>query len=53
MKNQLTPNDRDRYEIIRACIEGESTNAEAAAKLRLTVRQVRRLKRKVGKEGAS
>jgi hypothetical protein len=53
MHNQLTPNDRERYQIIRACTEGESTNAEAAAKLRLTVRQVRRLKRKIEKEKAS
>ena len=53
MKNQLTPEDRERYDIIRACIAGDSTNAEAAAKLRLTTRQVRRLKRKVEQEGDS
>ena len=53
MKNQLTPEDRERYEIISACIEGGSTNAETAAKLRLTTRQIRRLKRKVEQEGDS
>ena len=48
---KLTPEERGRYEIIRACIEGDLTNTTAAAQLRLTIRQVRRLRRVVEKYG--
>lgn len=51
METKLTPRDRERYDIIRACIDGDLTNAEAGARLQLTVRQVRRLKRSVEKDG--
>lgn len=43
----LTEQDRERYEIIHSCIDGDLTNAEAGARLRLTIRHVRRLKRAV------
>lgn len=51
MEISLTPLERERYDIIRACIDGDITNAEAGARLRLTVRQIRRLKRAVEKRG--
>jgi len=47
MGDILTPEERERYDIIRACIDGDLTNAEAGARLRITIRQVRRLKRAV------
>ena len=47
----LTPQERERYDIIRACIDGDLTNAEAGARLGLTVRQTQRLKRAVEKNG--
>lgn len=50
MATTLTPEERERYDIIRACIDGDLTNAEAGARLRLTIRQVRRLKRAVEKD---
>jgi len=46
-KRVLTPEERERFDVINACIAGEITNAEAASRLRLTVRQTQRLKRKV------
>ena len=49
MGDSLTSKDRERYDIIRACIDGDLTNAEAGARLHLTIRQVRRLKRAVEK----
>lgn len=51
METRLTPSERERYDIIRACIDGDLTNAEASAKLGLTVRQTQRLKRAVKKRG--
>lgn len=52
MDNTLTPSDQERYDTIRACIDGDLTNKEAGARLRLNVRQVQYLKRavEVGKE---
>ena len=49
MEISLTPIEQERYDTIRACIDRDLTNAEAAARLRLTIRQVRRLKRSVEK----
>lgn len=40
----LTPEERERFDIVRACIDGDLTNAEAAARLHLKVRQVQNLK---------
>src|SRR3989338_2394092 len=45
-EKKLTPQERERYDIIRACIDGDLTNAEAATRLRLHIRQIRRLKRR-------
>lgn len=51
MEITLTPKERERFDCIRACIDGDLTNAEAAARLGLTVRQTQRLKRTVEKNG--
>ena len=51
MQSKLTPKDRERYEIIRSSLAGDITNAEAAARLRLKIRQVQRLKRSVKNKG--
>jgi len=42
----------NRYEVIKLALAGRITNQEAAADLRLSVRQVQRLKRRVENEGA-
>lgn len=50
----LTESEKEKAEIIKGCIEGDHTNSEAAERLGLSVRQIRRLKRKVdlyGTEG--
>ena len=47
----LTEQDRERSQIIRYCIDGDLTNAEAGARLHLTIRHIRRLKRAVEKHG--
>ena len=49
METKLTPLEQERYDIVRSCIDQDITNAEAAARLRLTVRQTQRLKRAVEK----
>ena len=49
--SKLTAEDRERYDIIHACIESSLTNAEAAAQLHLKVRQVQNLKAAVKKYG--
>ena len=51
MEIELTPFERERYGIIHACIDGDLTNAEAAARLGLKVRQVQNLKRAVESSG--
>ena len=51
MQTSITPPEQERYDIIRACIDRDITNAEAGARLRLTIRQIRRLKRAVEKNG--
>jgi len=48
---KLTPEERERYEIIRSCIERDITNTVASAKLGLAIRHVQRLKRAVEKYG--
>jgi len=47
MEDTLTPEERERYDCIRACIDGDLTNAEAAARLGLKKRQVQNLKRAI------
>jgi hypothetical protein len=51
MEIKLTPLERERYDCIRSCIDRDITNAEAAARLGLKVRQVQNLKRAVEKDG--
>ena len=51
METILTPLERERYDIIRACIDRDITNAEAAARLGIKIRQVQKLKRAVEKNG--
>ena len=51
METTLTPEERERFDCIRACIDGDLTNAEAAARLGLTARPTQRLKRTVEKDG--
>lgn len=51
MKISLTPFEQERYDVIRSCIDRDITNAEAGARLRLTIRQIRRLKRSIEKHG--
>ena len=51
MKIKLTPLERERYDIVRSCIDRDITNAEAAARLNLTVRQIQRLKHAVAEDG--
>lgn len=46
-----TPDERERFNIIRSCIDGDLTNAEAAARLHLKKRQVQNLKYAVEKYG--
>lgn len=43
----LTPFERERYDTIRSCIDGDFSNAQAAARLHLKIRQVQKLKRAV------
>ncbi len=50
---ELTPDERERYEIIRSCTLGDLTNVVAATRLGLTIRQTQRLKRAVEKYGES
>ena len=49
--SKLTAKDRERYDIIHACIEGDLTNAEASARLHVKIRRVQKLKRAVEKYG--
>lgn len=49
METTLTPEERERFDCIRACIDGDLTNAEVAARLGLKKRQVQNLKRAVEK----
>jgi len=51
METILTPLERERYDIIRACIDRDITNAEAAARLGIKIRQVQKLKRAVEENG--
>lgn len=45
----LTPEERERFDCLKACIKGDLTNAEAAARLGLKKRQVQNLKQAVKK----
>lgn len=43
----LKKEEREEYEIIKSCIEGDFTNQEAAGRLGLKIRRVQYLKRQV------
>lgn len=47
----LTPEERERYDTIRSCVDQDITNAVAAAKLGIKIRQVQKLKRAVKENG--
>jgi len=51
MDTPLTPPERERFDIVSQCIARIITNAEASAKLHLTVRQIQNLKREVRANG--
>jgi hypothetical protein len=50
-KITLTAHEQERYDIIRSCIDGDMTNAEASKRLGLKVRQIQNIKRSVKTEG--
>lgn len=50
-QNKLTDREKDRYDIIRSCIDGDITNKEAGGRLGLKVRQVQRLKNACKEDG--
>ena len=54
MKDILTPQERERFNAVSACIQGTITNYELSTRLSLSLRQSQRLKRRVeeyGEEG--
>jgi len=53
MEVTLTVEQANRYELCKGAIEGYRQNAEVAMALRLSVRQVQRIKRKVEEKGAA
>jgi transposase-like protein len=52
MEITLTAKEQERYDTIRACIDGDYTNKEAADRLGLTVRQIQKIKHEVRVHGA-
>lgn len=53
MQHTLTSLERERFDIVSSCIAGTTTNAVAATKLGVSIRQLQRLKRVVEKDGES
>jgi transposase-like protein len=51
-ETKLTDSEQERYDVIKSCIDGDTTNKEAAVRLGLKVRWVQMLKRSVEKNGA-
>ena len=49
----LTPKEQERFSVLNSLIKGKLTNAQAATVLRLSLRQVKRLKRGVKEKGAN
>ena len=47
----MSQRERDRLKMMAPVLEGKRTQAEAARLLKLSVRQVRRLQRRLEKEG--
>jgi transposase-like protein len=52
MEITLTAKEQERYDIIRACIDGDYTNKETAVRLGLTIRQIQKIKHAVRAQGA-
>lgn len=50
-KYELTAREKERYDVIRSCIDGDITNKQASVRLGLQIRQVQKLKRAVEKYG--
>ena len=50
-KITLTEKERERYDTIRSCCDGDITNKEASVRLGLKIRWVQNLKRAVEKDG--
>lgn len=50
-KITLTEAERERYDIIRSCIDGDIGNKEASERLGLSMRHVQKIKRAVRKRG--
>ena len=50
-KIELTPLERERYDIIRSCSAGDITNKEASVRLGLEIRHIQRLKRAIKDDG--
>lgn len=49
----LTTKEQEKFNVLNTLIKGGMTNAQAATVLRLSLRQVKRLKKKVREKGAS
>lgn len=49
----LTAKEQERFNVLNSLIKGKLTNAQAATVLRLSLRQVKRLKKKFREKGAS
>ena len=47
----MTPKELSRYEVVKRLIATEINGAEAAKQMDISVRQVKRLKARVGREG--
>lgn len=50
---QLTSKEQERFSVLNSLLKGKITNTKAATMLRLSLRQVKRLKKKVREKGAS
>lgn len=50
---QLTSKEQERFSVLNSLIKGKMTNAQAATVLKLSLRQVKRLKRLVREKGAN
>ncbi len=50
---QLTSKEQERFSVLNSLIKGKMTNAQAATVLKLSLRQVKRLKKKVREKGAN
>jgi transposase len=53
MPTKLTPQEQERLDVVNLLLKGEMTNDQAATQLKLSIRQIKRLKKKVREEGVS